>query len=307
MNSSLQIGAIALAMTGLTALSGFNSVRAATSFQQQEVDQAQFIAVAAPRGSRNYQLLILQQVSNKRPCWNVQPGTPAVVEPLLLNFDFKGICSRSTDSNGYSIRVAGEDLALTHSLRVVERNGDLLLVGVSNKDRKAPEIEIGKTYGVQPGFSQIVLNPGWRFAQRSLNGKVLGHVYLTNDSPLPSNLASPPPTAPTTVTTPSSTPAPATPPAIPPVVPVAPPVKPPTNPVPSSPVAPTASPAKTPTTTAPTPITIPGPRPQKPAAPVVTPAQPSPPAAPVSAPPKTPSNAVPIPTPVPSPSSTGTT
>ncbi|MGK7903552.1 MAG: DUF3747 domain-containing protein [Hormoscilla sp.] len=154
----------------------------AATFAQREVEQDNFIAVAAPRGIVGYQLFVLEQKSNQRACWSETPqadGT-TLVDPLLLNFDFTGICGRGTDSNGFSIRAAGQDMALKYSLRVQERNGDLVLLGVPD-DRNSPELEIGRTNGVKKDYVKIELNPGWRFSKRTYEGKELGHIYFTNN------------------------------------------------------------------------------------------------------------------------------
>jgi hypothetical protein len=111
-----------------------------------------------------------------------------------LNFDFTGICGRSTDSNGYSIRMNGEDLGLDYLLRVVERDGDLVLVGSNRRNLAAPTIEIGRTQGISNGFQKIVLNQGWRLTRRTYQGKALGHIYITSDSSVNqvSNTSTPP-------------------------------------------------------------------------------------------------------------------
>ncbi|MGB7443388.1 MAG: DUF3747 domain-containing protein [Coleofasciculaceae cyanobacterium] len=154
----------------------------AATFGEQEVEQGQFIAVAAPFGRDSHQLLIIEQKSSARPCWSESGSNPVIVEPLLLNFDFSGICGRSTDSNGYSIRVDGEDLGLKYIMRVVERDGELVLIGSNPLDRNAPEIVIGKTFGLTDGFAKIFLQPGWEFARRTYEGRTLGHIYLSGDS-----------------------------------------------------------------------------------------------------------------------------
>lgn len=174
----------------------------AAPFEQVDVDQSKFIAIAAPVGnSNNYQLLILEQVAESRPCWKVEGSQPAIVDPLLLQFDFTGICSRSTDSNGYSVRLAGEDYALQYSLRVQHQENDLLLLAMPFRGKEAPTLVVGRAHGVAPGFIRLDLDPGWRFTKRSFNGQRLGHIYLTHDrslqdlaqlaAPLP---PSPPPT-----------------------------------------------------------------------------------------------------------------
>lgn len=151
----------------------------AGQFEQHEVDQTKFVAIASPfRGGQAHQLLVVEQVSSSRPCWSETGNAPTLVDPLLTTFDFTGICGRSTDSNGYSIRVNGEDLGLQYSVRVIERNGDMLLVGAP-RDRTKPSLLIGRTNGMTTGFAKINLEPGWRFTKREFGGKELGHVYLT--------------------------------------------------------------------------------------------------------------------------------
>ncbi len=159
----------------------------AATFDNAEVKSDNFVLVAAPYGTNQHQLLIIEQISNKRPCWNESGSNPAMIEPLLLNFDFTGTCGRSTDSNGYSIRMKGEDLGLDYILRIEERNGDLVLLGSNRRDLTAPAIEIGRTQGNGNGFKKIVLNPGWRLTRRTYQGKPLGHLYITTDSTSPAN------------------------------------------------------------------------------------------------------------------------
>ncbi|MFW6358311.1 MAG: DUF3747 domain-containing protein [Chroococcales cyanobacterium] len=153
-------------------------------FNAVEVNQDRFVAVAVPYGinQRQYDLLILEQLSNQRACWQENGSDPTQIDPLLLNFDFTGICGRSTDSNGYSIRVGNEDLGLDYLLRLVKRNNELVLVGTPMMNRKAPEVEIGRTQGLSDGYLKINLNPGWRFTKRMYNGTPLGHIYLTGDT-----------------------------------------------------------------------------------------------------------------------------
>ncbi|NET32366.1 MAG: DUF3747 domain-containing protein [Cyanothece sp. SIO1E1] len=180
MKSSIRLGIAALAATAIGMLGALSPTTAAL-FDKQEVDNSRFIAVSAPRGRDGHQLLLLEQISDTQQCWGENGASPTAIEPLLLNFDFTGICGRATDSNGYSIRMADEDLALKYSLRVVERDNDLVLIGVSN-DRRSPSVEIGRAFGIgTTDFTKLNLNPGWRFTKRTFDGKVLGHVYLTHD------------------------------------------------------------------------------------------------------------------------------
>lgn len=172
---------VAFAVATLSTINAGIPAMAAT-FGEQDVEQDKFIAVAAPFGENSHQLLIIEQKSSARQCWSESGSNPVIVDPLLLNFDFSGICGRSTDSNGYSIRVDGEDLGLKYIMRVVERDGELALIGSNPLDRSAEEIVIGKTYGLTDGFAKIFLQPGWEFARRTYEGRTLGHIYLSGDS-----------------------------------------------------------------------------------------------------------------------------
>ncbi len=184
MKISQWLGIAGLAVASFLSVGALNPTTAAT-FDSAEVKGDNFIAVAAPYGDNKHQLLIIEQLSNRRPCWRETGSNPVTVDPLLLNFDFTGICGRSTDSNGYSLRMSGEDLGLDYLLRIVERNGELVLVGTPRVNRSAPEVEIGSTQGITNGFAKIILNPGWRFTRRTYQGKSLGHIYLTTDSSAP--------------------------------------------------------------------------------------------------------------------------
>ncbi|MFM8306375.1 MAG: DUF3747 domain-containing protein, partial [Microcystis aeruginosa] len=154
----------------------------ATLFEQREVNQEDFIAIARPYGNGKYDLLILQQIQGKRQCWAVNGTEPTIVQPLLLDFDFTGSCERATDSNGYSLRIQGKDYGLEYLLRIVQRNGELVLVGTPRNPRQS-EVIIGRTKGLGTGLIQIYLIDGWRFTKRSLAGQNLSHIYLTADSP----------------------------------------------------------------------------------------------------------------------------
>ncbi|MFN4279843.1 DUF3747 domain-containing protein [Thermosynechococcus sp.] len=174
----------------------------ANLFTQTEVDQSRYVVMAVPLARGGYRLLVVEQLKDTRPCWSESGSNPVVIEPLLTTFDFTGICGRATDSNGYSIRVAQQDLGLQYNLRIERGNGELLLVGSSN--RGGSRMVIGRTHGMQEGqFLKFQLEPTWRLTRRTYEGRVLGHVYFTNDSweaatgSAPNNLPAP--------TTPAST------------------------------------------------------------------------------------------------------
>jgi hypothetical protein len=169
-------------MIVMTCLVGASPPVQSVNFEQQEIEQSQFVAIARPYGSNKYDLLILQQIPGKQQCWRESGSNPVTIDPLLLNFDFTGSCDRSTDSNGYSIRIDGQDYGLDYLLRLVVQNNELLLIGTSRYNSKKPDVIVGRTNGIAPGLLKISLNPGWRFSKRSYQGKTLSHVYLTGDS-----------------------------------------------------------------------------------------------------------------------------
>jgi N-acetylmuramoyl-L-alanine amidase len=186
---------LSLVLTALMSL-GITSTQAA-NFDEQAIDQTQVIAIARPYGGNKFDLLVLEQIQGKRQCWSESGSSPVMVDPLLLNFDFTGICRRATDSNGYSIRLDGRDFGLDYILRIVERNGELYLVGTP-RDARRPELVVGRTRGMQKGFMKIILEPGWKFSRRTFQGKSLGHFYFSGKEAEVLAAAGKPPTTETT-------------------------------------------------------------------------------------------------------------
>jgi hypothetical protein len=182
-----KILSLSIAVITSTTLGIIGAFRPATAadFGQQEVDQNKFVAISVPHVGHSPHLVILEQISNSQPCWKESGTSPVAVEALLLNFDFTGICNRSTDGNGYSIRMAGQELGLLYKLKIIKLNSEFVLVGISNNDPKAPAIKIGRTYEIGSGLTKINLEPGWRFTKRTYNGQTIGHIYLTSDLAAP--------------------------------------------------------------------------------------------------------------------------
>jgi hypothetical protein len=176
------------AFVGLTSLFTLSSSAPAQAnvFSDIPIDNDRIIAIAAPYNEGLHQLLVIQQVADDKSCWReANPLTgPVSVDPLLAYFDFTGICGRSTDSNGYSVRLGGQDLGWRYSLQMVKQDGDLWLMGVPTGNRNAPKLMIGHVGGWQEGFVKVHLNPGWKMTQRTYLGEPLGHIYFANDQPL---------------------------------------------------------------------------------------------------------------------------
>ncbi len=165
--------------------------------------------MTVPRGQTAYNILMIEQLTTtttQRACWQVNNDPAQTVEPLLLNFNFAGICGRGTDSNAFSIRMAGEDLGLKYTLRLVEREGIVVLVATPT-DRTLPELELGRTRANLRDYMKIDLDPGWRLTRRTYNGRDLGHIYFTNNLSL-TTIAAQQPQQPTSLPSPSPQPFP---------------------------------------------------------------------------------------------------
>jgi hypothetical protein len=183
LNLPLKIATFALA--SLSYVIPFKPIQA-TTFEETQVDQSQFVAVVQPYGDNKYNLIVVEQIQGKQACWNESGANPVSVDLLLMNFDFSGHCRRSTDANGYSIRYNGQDLGLNYILSIVENNGELQLIGINRVDRTQPNLVVGTTKGIMGQPMRIELNPGWNFSKRTYEGKVLGHVYFSySDGDIP--------------------------------------------------------------------------------------------------------------------------
>ncbi|EDX86207.1 S-layer domain protein [Synechococcus sp. PCC 7335] len=156
-------------------------------FGMQETDQDPYLLVANPTskigGSQRYGLMILEQrqpAPPAQPCFSTSGSNPTVVTPLTFN---NSACRRSTDTNGYLLRTAGNDIKYTPVL--VEENGVLVLYANPSPfaGSGARKFIIGQTDGIVPGgYTQIFLKPGWRLAKQTFEGNVTGRTYIANDS-----------------------------------------------------------------------------------------------------------------------------
>jgi hypothetical protein len=75
--------------------------------------------LARPVGQADWTLLVLEQIGPQPRCW--LPRADGLVDPSLNRFDYSGICGRYLDSNGYSLRAGGVDLAASHRLRLQQQ------------------------------------------------------------------------------------------------------------------------------------------------------------------------------------------
>ncbi len=157
----------------------------AQTFGNTPINEANFLVVAAPgSAAQPYRLLIMEQLNNNRACWNITNANvrPTEVNALWNTFDFTGVCRMQRDSNGYAVRLAGQDVAGAR-FEINNRNGDLLLQfapSTTSRDR----FTIGRTGGISStGFTKIHLDPGWSLTKRTFEGQVVSShlVYFTND------------------------------------------------------------------------------------------------------------------------------
>ncbi|MGK7920516.1 MAG: DUF3747 domain-containing protein [Trichodesmium sp.] len=162
-----------------------NSAEANLNFGEVEINQNQVMAMAVPfsdlKGDSSYKLIVLEQLSDEKLCWSESKteSSAIIVEPLLLNFNFSGICGKATDSKGYSVRVDNNDLSISHRLTLENVGDEIKLFAISmTGDKKL----IGTTGGISDGIMKIILEPGWQFTKRSYQEKVHGHFYFSYDS-----------------------------------------------------------------------------------------------------------------------------
>jgi hypothetical protein len=148
---------------------------------EEPVPEEQVVAVAVPAG-RLYNLAVIEQIPGKQQCWAEKGSNPTIIDPLWTTFDFTGSCRRSTDSNGYSVRLDGQDTSLDYFLNIIPKGDGYQLVAQNRNDRS--QTVVGQTDGKTEDreYLKITLNPGWEFTKKTYEGKVLGHYFFSGDS-----------------------------------------------------------------------------------------------------------------------------
>lgn len=175
-----QLKLLALTLSVFTSTMLVSSPKA-VSFEEQRVNPEQFLVVAVPFGYKEHRLEIIEQIPSKQKCWQESGNNPVAVNLLLLNFDHTDSCKRTANSNGYSLRINGQDDKVAYILKIVERNGELQLIA-THKDPQQPELMIGRTYGLSESPLKIMLNPGWQITKRVHQGNVIEHFYISGGS-----------------------------------------------------------------------------------------------------------------------------
>ncbi len=179
MKLSVTAALLSLTTLGISTLAPFQSARA-TDFDEFAVDQSQFVAVAVPYNYRKYKLAIIEQVPGKQACWSEFGSNPTTVDLLLLKFDHTNDCLKAVDTNGYSLRINGEDDKVAYLLNLVENNGQLQLIA-DHKDPSQSDFVVGRTNGLVEAPMKIELDPNWQFTKRLYQGSAIQHIYMSNN------------------------------------------------------------------------------------------------------------------------------
>jgi hypothetical protein len=170
-----------LSFTGLPLL-------AAGLFDSQPLDEERFAVLAQAVGSDSWKLLVLEQIKTRPLCW--EERADGLVKPSLNDFDFSGICSRYLDSNGYSLRAGGEDMARSFRLRLQQDRDDLVLMAIDpDQGVPIPVARANRPRRDRDAFVKLNLDPGWSLERRAYQGRTLSHVYFAHQNSTPQLLA----------------------------------------------------------------------------------------------------------------------
>ena len=168
--------ALALITASAVAAAGI-PLAAASLFDSRPLDQDRFAVLAQAVGTNRWKLLMLEQIKAKPLCW--EERRDGLVTPSLNSFDFTGICSRYLDSNGYSLRTAGSDMASSFRLRLdTDQQG--LKLSAMDPDRGVPIVvaRAERPARNRNAFVKLKLEPGWNLERRAYQGRTLSHVYF---------------------------------------------------------------------------------------------------------------------------------
>lgn len=179
MKLSLPIAIATMTTISMSAIVSIQPVKA-TDFDEFAVDQSQFVAVAVPYNYRRYKLAIIEQVPDQKACWSESGSNPTTVDLKLLTFDHTNDCLKAVDTNGYSLRIDGEDDKVAYMLDLVESNGQLELIA-DHQDPNEPSVVIGSTNGLVESPMKIELDPDWQFTKRLYEGSAIQHIYMSNN------------------------------------------------------------------------------------------------------------------------------
>ncbi len=174
---------MALVAMGMAARAPMPAADAAPLFGSAPLDDRRFAVLARPVGQADWTLLVLEQIGPQPRCW--LPRADGLVDPSLNRFDYSGICGRYLDSNGYSLRAGGVDLAASHRLRLQQQGSQLLLLARSSEESQPLVVARGAIPSRQrDGFVALQLEPGWALQRRLFAGRSLNHLYFAHARPI---------------------------------------------------------------------------------------------------------------------------
>ncbi len=174
---------MALMAIGLAPRAPLPAADAAPLFGSAPLDNGRFAVLARPVGQADWTLLVLEQIAPQPRCW--LPRADGLVDPSLNRFDYSGICGRYLDSNGYSLRAGGVDLAASHRMRLQQQGSQLLLLARSSVEPRPLVVARGAIPSRQrDGFVALQLEPGWELQRRLFAGRSLNHLYFAHARPI---------------------------------------------------------------------------------------------------------------------------
>ena len=162
----------------------------AVNFEEQPISQEQFAVVAVPFSYEEHRLEIIEQIPSQEKCWSESGYAPISIDLLLLNYDYSDSCRRVINTNGYTLRLNGEDERVAHVLKIVKNQGELQLVAF-HKDPSKPHLVIARTNGFSDNPMKLILNPGWQITKRVHQGQVIDHLYISGDTSVVQNTFQP--------------------------------------------------------------------------------------------------------------------
>ena len=181
MKPNHRLKSLFLALSAIATTTVINAPQAkAVSFQEEQVNQDDFAVVAVPFGYQEHRLEIIEQIPGEKQCWQESGSAPVKLDLLLLDFDHTDSCRRIINTNGYTLRLNGEDDRVARVLKIVPNDGELQLVAF-HKDPSQPSVVIGKTNGLTDGAMKIILNPDWQITKRVHQGETIDHLYLSGN------------------------------------------------------------------------------------------------------------------------------
>lgn len=154
-----------------------------TIFDSQPLNQERFVVLAQAVGVNRWKLLLIEQIKPRPLCWKHRQD--GLVEPTLNNFNFAGICNRYLDSNSYSLRSSGEDVAKRFRLRITQNVKSLELTALEPNQN----VPIIVAKAILPkrnrnAFVKLKLEPGWKLERRTYKRRTLSHVYFAHPDPV---------------------------------------------------------------------------------------------------------------------------